>query len=211
MSNSYAFAPTALDADGVCASQTLGSAGNLTIDGVLASGGVATLGEQAHITLYSTGNYSAVTFTIYGTDTRGRSISETLAGPNNGTVTSALNYKTVTRIASGAALATAIIAGNSNALETPWIRVNQKEPIKAVSVEMSSGASFTYELQWANDGLAAITTNESNLVAFADATITAKTANAMLVTTTPVHAARLKITSFVGGTGTLRITEQGYR
>ena len=45
MSNSYAFAPTALDADGVCASQTLGGAGNLTIDGVLASGGVATLGE----------------------------------------------------------------------------------------------------------------------------------------------------------------------
>lgn len=211
MSNSYAFAPTALDADGVCASQTLGGAGNLTIDGALASGGVATLGEQAHITLYSTGNYSAVTFTIYGTDKRGRSISETLAGPNNGTVTSVLNYKTVTRIASGAALATAIIAGNSNALETPWIRVNQKEPIKAVSVEMSSGASFTYELQWANDGLAAITTNESNLVAFADATITGKTANSMLVTTTPVQAARLKITSFVGGTGTLRITEQGYR
>jgi hypothetical protein len=211
MSNSYTFSPTALDADGVCASQTLAGAGNLTINGALASGGVATLGEQAHITLYSTGDYHAATFTIYGTDTFGRSISETLAGPNNGTVTSVLNYKTVTRIASSAALATAIIAGNSNALETSWIRVNPREPIKAVSVEMSSGASFTYEVQWANHSLAGITTNESNLTAFADSTLTAKTASAMLVTTTPVEAARVKVTSFVTGTGTLRITEQGYR
>lgn len=152
-----------------------------------------------------------MTFTIYGTDTIGRSISETLAGPNNGTVSSVLNYKTGTRIASSAALATAIIAGNSNALETPWIRVNPREPIKAVSVEMSSGASFTYEVQWANRSLAGITTNESNLTAFADATLTAKTASAMMVTTTPVEAARVKVTSFVTGTGTLRITEQGYR
>ena len=67
MSTSYTFSPTALDADGVCASQTLGGAANLTINGALASGGVATLGEQARITLYSTANSRAVTFTIYGT------------------------------------------------------------------------------------------------------------------------------------------------
>lgn len=211
MSTSYTFSPTALDADGVCASQTLGGAGNLTINGALASGGVATLGEQARITLYSTANYSAVTFTIYGTDTMGRSISETMAGPNNNTVTSTLNYKTVTRIASSGALGTAIIAGNSNALETPWIRINPRAPIKAVSVEMSASASFTYEVQWANRGLESITTNESSLVAFGDSTLTAKTASAMLVTTTPVQAARVKITSFVSGSGALRVTEQGYR
>jgi hypothetical protein len=210
MSTSYTFSPTALDADGVCASQTLGGAGNLTINGALASGGVATLGEQARITLYSTANYSAVTFTIYGTDTMGRSISEAMAGPNNNTVTSTLNYKTVTRIASSGALSTAILAGNSNALETPWIRLNPREPVKAISVEMSSGASFTYEVQWANRGLESITTNESDLVAFGDSTLTAKSASAMLVTTTPVQAARVKITSFASGSGALRVTEQGY-
>lgn len=207
----YSFAPSALDADGVCASQTLGGAGALTINGALASGGVATLGEQAHITLYSTANYSAVTFTLYGTDTRGRSISESLAGPNNGTVTSVLNYKTVTGISSGGALATAVIAGNSNALETPWVRLNPYEPIKAVSVELSATASLTYEVQWANRPLAAISTNEGNLAAFADSTLTAKTTNAMLTLTTPAPALRVKITSFSSGTGTLRVTEQGYR
>jgi hypothetical protein len=211
MSTSYTFSPTALDADGVCASQTLGGAGNLTINGALASGGVATLGEQARITLYSTANYSAVTFTIYGTDTMGRSISEAMAGPNNNTVTSTLNYKTVTRIASSAVLGTAIIAGNSNALETPWVRMNPYAPIKAISVEMSAGASFTYEVQWANRPLSAITTNENDLTAFGDSTLTAKTASAMLVTTTPIQAARVKITSFVSGSGALRVSEQGYR
>lgn len=211
MSISTTFSPTALDADGVCASQTLGGAGNLAINGALATSGVVTLGEQAHITLYSTGNYSLLTFTLYGMDGRGRAISETLAGPNNSTVTSALNYKTVTRIASSGALATAIIAGNSNALETPWVRLNPREPIKAVSVEMSSGASFTYEVQWANRPLSDITTNESDLTAFADSTLTAKSASAMLVTTTPVQVARVKLTSYASGTGTLRVTEQGYR
>lgn len=207
----YTFAPTALDADGICASQTLGGAGNLTIDGALATDGVATFGEQQRVTLYSTADYHLVTFTLYGTDARGRSISETMAGPNNSTVTSTLNYKTVTRIASNGALATAITAGNSNALETPWVRLNPDAPVKTVSVEMSSGASYTYEVQWANRATTAIATNESDLTAIADATLTAKSASALLNIVTLVYAARVKLTSFSSGTGTLRISEQGYR
>lgn len=207
MGVTYTFAPTALDADGVCASQTLGAAGNLTINGALTSGGVATLGEQARITLYSTADYHATTFTLYGTDTRGRTISETMAGPNNGTVTSTLNYKTVTRIASSGALATAIVAGNSNTLETPWVRLNPYEPLKSISVVMSSGASYTFEVQWSPQFAVDLVTNENDLSAIADGTLIAKSANSLLNVTTLFPMVRVRLTSFSSGTGTLRIHE----
>lgn len=206
----YGFSPTALDADGVCASQTLGGAGDLTINGALATAGVATFGEQQRVTLASAGNYSAVTFTLYGTDARGRSISEALVGPNNSTVTSTLNYKTVTRISSSAALGTAITSGNSDALETAWVALDTRRPIKSISIELSSGASMTFELQLSNQSPQRIITNESEIVAFADSTVTGKTASFLITATTAIQAARVKVTSFVSGTGTLRITEAGY-
>jgi hypothetical protein len=45
MSILYTTAPTALDADGVCAAQQLAGVGNLVIAGALAVGGVATFGK----------------------------------------------------------------------------------------------------------------------------------------------------------------------
>lgn len=207
----YTFAPTALDADGICASQTLGGAGDLTINGALASGGTVTLGEQAKVTLYSTANYSAVTFTVYGTTKRGVSISESLAGPNNSTVTTTANFYTITRIASGAALATAIIAGNSNALETPWVRMDPTYPLKGVSVQMTSTGNFTYEVQYATSPLLDSTgaaVAETSILAVADGTLTAKSASAAVaMAANPWYGVRVKITSFSAGGGTLRVVE----
>jgi hypothetical protein len=210
---SYTFAPTALDADGVCASQTLAGAGDLTINGALASSGVATFGEQQRVTLYSTANYSLLTFTVYGTTANGAVISESLAGPNNSTVTTTSNFKTVTRIAASAALATAILAGNSNALETPWLRLNQYAPLKGIIVELSSGASLTYEVQYGtrvaqtDDGVAVA---ETAIVAVADATLTAKTATATTAATLPWPLIRVKVTSYASGSGVLRVAEARY-
>lgn len=208
----YTFAPTALDADGVCASQTPAGAGNLTINGALAASGVVTLGEQAKITAYSAANISNRTITVTGTQGNGAVISEAITGPNNGTVTTTRCFKTVTQVAISGAAAGAMTIGNSNALETPWVQLDPKSPLKAVSIQRNSTANYTYELQWANyvwSGLlsGAPITDDSLIAAFADATITNKTADALLVVTTPVQAARLKITAFVAGGGTLVINE----
>lgn len=92
----------------VAASQTLGAAGNLLINGSLASGGVATMAAQQLIGLTSTGNLSAVNFTISGTNDAGQTVTEVLAGPNNATVNSVNNYTTVTKIAASAAVGTAM-------------------------------------------------------------------------------------------------------
>jgi len=90
----------ALDADGICLSQTSGAtASTLTINGAKASGGVATLNSARQITLASAANLADKTFTITGTDVNGDALTESLTGPNNSTVTSTKHFLTVTEIA----------------------------------------------------------------------------------------------------------------
>jgi hypothetical protein len=109
----------------IAASQTHGGAGALTINGSLASGGVATLTQQQEIGITSTANYSAVNFTITGTDSYGRTISEVLAGPNNNTVDSVFNYKTVTSIVTSGAVATALTVDTIGVGASPEIPLDQ--------------------------------------------------------------------------------------
>ena len=54
----------ALDADSISQSQTPSGAGNLTINGAKASGGVATFDSARQVTITSAGNDSARTFTV---------------------------------------------------------------------------------------------------------------------------------------------------
>lgn len=103
----------AADADGVCASQTPGGAGNLTINGALASGGTVTFDEPRQVTIAGTGNEAGKTFTITGTDETGAAASEAIAGPNNSTVTTTTYFATVTQVAVDAGTAAAVTVGSS--------------------------------------------------------------------------------------------------
>jgi hypothetical protein len=73
---------------------------------------VAPLALPSTITLASLGNLSGVNFTIIGTDTHGVTQTEVLAGPNANTVASVNSYSSITSIAAGGAVATAVQAGN---------------------------------------------------------------------------------------------------
>src|SRR5438105_8434289 len=94
----------------IAAAQTTAGAGNLLINGTLATAGVAKLDAQRTLGLTSAGNLSAINFTLTGTDDQGRVISEVLAGPNANTVSSVLNYRTITSIAVSAAAGTNVTA-----------------------------------------------------------------------------------------------------
>jgi hypothetical protein len=89
----------ALDADSVCQSQSAGAAGNLTINGAKASGGVATFSAARQITVASSDNLATLTFTITGTDINGSALVEVVTGVNNNTVTTAGYFKTITQVA----------------------------------------------------------------------------------------------------------------
>lgn len=203
---SYVAAPTALDADGACQAQTTAGAGNLVINGALASGGIATFGEQQRVTLYSAADLRALTFTVYGTSRFGRVISEVITGPNAGTVTTNASFKTVTRVATDGAVGTNVTVGNSNVLETAWMILGTNYPFKGISVELSSGASLTYEVQY---GVRSLVGGEIDtaIQALEDNTLTAKTVSAGIVASIPYPLIRLGIKSFVSGTATLRVVE----
>lgn len=203
----YVAAPTAADRDGVCAIQQLAGAGNLLIAGALASNGVATFGEQQRVTIYSAGNLSALTFTVYGLTSFNDSISEAIAGPNNGTVTTTANFKKVTQVAVSGAVGTNVEVGNSNALETPWVELMTNQPLKGISVQLSTGASLTYEVQYGTRRRLSSSDAETSVLAKADTTLTTKTSSDSLAATLPWSTIRLKITSFVSGTATLRVVE----
>lgn len=98
------------DAVAVAASQTKASAGDLIINGTLASGGVATFLQKRVISVYSAGNDSARTFTVYGT-AGGVSINQSVTGANAGKVDTAGYFDTVTRVAVNGATASTVTVG----------------------------------------------------------------------------------------------------
>jgi len=104
----------ASDRDGVCQSQTPGGAGDLTINGALASGGSVTFDQPRVVTIYGTGNEEGKTFTIVGTDEAGTAQTETLAGPNNSTVATNNYFATVTQVSVDAATAAAVEVGSGD-------------------------------------------------------------------------------------------------
>lgn len=107
----------AADADSVCASQTPSGAGNLTINGANASGGVATFTAARQVTITCAGNDAGRTFTITGTDVDGTVITEDVSGADTDVSTSTKHFKTVTQIAVDDATAGAITVGmNTSAI-----------------------------------------------------------------------------------------------
>lgn len=122
----------------ICASQTPGGAGNLTLttpSGVsLANGDPTALTggcSQRRVLLTFAASEVGHNFTIYGnrakdawsksSDTYGPAISETIAGTGIGTVQSLQDFAIVTRVAIDAAATGAIKVGTNGVGSSPWI------------------------------------------------------------------------------------------
>jgi hypothetical protein len=150
---------TAADADGIALDQNLAAAGDLVLTGAaFVVSGVAVLGQQRKVILTSGAgdDVSAVTFTIYGTDSNGSPIQESLAGPNAGVVSSVLDYSRVTRIAASAAFGVGITvsAGTNGIGASPPVPLDQYVPDfnTMVAVILKSGA-VNYTVQYTFDNV----------------------------------------------------------
>lgn len=136
---------SAASANAICLSQTP-SAGALTINGALASGGVATLDVPRRVLITTTGNESAKTFVITGTDLTGNVVSESLTGPNIGAAFSVLDYKTVTSITISATAAAALIVGTNGVASSAWVRFDDWAP-SSISVQCVASGTVNYTVQ----------------------------------------------------------------
>ena len=118
--------PVALNTSGVAASQTPGAAGNLTLTAGTGTTSVTRpdntvvvqLDTPRAVTVTAAGANTA-TFTIYGYDQYGQSMTQTIAAPSTSTVATAKAFSQVSRIAISGAAGSAITAGFNNVLGLP--------------------------------------------------------------------------------------------
>ena len=171
----------AASANAICLSQTPGAAGNLTIAGALASGGVATMDTPRRVLITAAGNESTKTFTIYGTNWSGQNISETITGPNVSTAQSVLDYATVTRISISAAAAGAITVGTSGVASSQWVMLDHWANAQtAVQAVVSGTANYTIQqtLDSTNSTTAPVAPTSVTWFSSADAAVVNATASA---------------------------------
>lgn len=117
----YDVVPVAFSATAVAAAQAVAGAGNLTINGASATGGVATFDVPRTITIVSTNaGDTTQTATVTGTDVYGLAVSELIAFNGTTAVTGQKAFKTVTRVAISAALAGNGSVGSTDVFGLPY-------------------------------------------------------------------------------------------
>lgn len=210
-------APSATDRDGICQSQTPSGAGNLTINGALASGGVATLGAVTAPTVYGASDESGKTFTFTGTDKDGRTlVSAATTGPTAGaTVTCATSFKTITQVAVSAATTGAIeigVAGTGISRAVP-LDIHQSSFNVALDLDVTGTINATVQYTFDDPFGATYDPYLSTAQWIDHDTMVSLTADEQGNFTMPVRAIRLKVNSSSSGSANLNIiqTGMGYR
>ena len=207
-------------ANGICQSQAPAAAGNLNLNGTLVSAGVATLDTARRILVTSDGNDSAATFTIYGTNRDGVAQQEAITGLNATSKYTALDFKTVTRIAIDRAAVGNITAGTNGTGSSVWVMDNPGSRTfqlsVAVYVDPDLGAvTYTVEHTYDDPNKIGVTYDpppqNSSIapggfvppIAWPNSTLRDQTASGEAVYNNPIQYHRVTITA-----GTGRVTMQ---
>ena len=196
----------AADPNGIAEDQQLGAAGDLTLDGVLVAAGVAELGAQRQVELESAGNISATNFTITGTDQQNRPISETLAGPNAGTVATELNFLTVTQIAADASFGTDVEVGTNGIGASQTVPLDQYLTPFNVSLGVVITGTVDVTVEFTFDDVFGDFPGPHSWIPHPDLTNITADADATFIS--PVSACRL-LTNSGDGEAVLRIIQAG--
>lgn len=134
----------AASTNNICLSQTPTS--TFTINGSLASGGIATLDTPRRALITPAGNESAKTFTIVGTAANGSPQTEVIAGTNASAFYTNLDFATVTSITISASAAAAITVGTNNVASSPWIRFDDYS-LSQTAIQCTVSGAVTYTVQ----------------------------------------------------------------
>lgn len=203
--------------DSIATSQSVASATDLTLDGALSAQEyvyvaqippdvttrVATLSPAGFVTITSAGNDSGITFTIYGTNNSGASISETVTGANASTATSTLSFKTVTRVATSGATASTVEVGTAQSGQTDWIPMDIYTPSQVTNVSVTVSGTINYTVQYTNEDPFDLSITQQAVSHPTAALVGATTSQTAGVTGTLMRAMRFKVNS---GSGTARVT-----
>lgn len=137
----------AASANNIALSQTTAGAADLTLNGALVSGGVATLDVPRRVLVTNVGNDSGITFTVYGTWMGGQTISETLQGTSGSTVATTVDFATVTRIAvNGATSVSGVTVGTNGVAGSSWVRLDSWADAQT-AIQCNATGTVNYTVQ----------------------------------------------------------------
>ena len=122
------------------------TAGALTLNGALVSGGVATLDKPRRILITTAADETSRTFTITGTNWSGQTWGETITGVNATTAQSVLDYATVTSIVISGNAAGNVSVGTSGVASSPWVRLDHwASPEAAIQATVTGTVNYTIQ------------------------------------------------------------------
>lgn len=131
-------------ANNIATSQTPST--SFTINGALATGGIATLDTPRRVLFTPAANESTKTFTITGTNASGMPQSEAILGGNATVFYTNLDFATVSSITISAAAAGAITVGTNNVASSPWVRFDEYA-MPQTAIQCTVTGTVTYSLQ----------------------------------------------------------------
>lgn len=137
----------AADANCIAESQAVTGAANVLLNGDVVTGGVAVLDAPRQILITSVGNDSSITFTVYGTTFGGAPVTEVLQGTSGSTVSSSVDFATVTRIrTSGSTSVSGITVGTNESAGSRWVRLDSWANAQTV-IQCGVSGAVDYDVQ----------------------------------------------------------------
>ena len=198
---SFTRSQPAASGSSVAAAQLLNASGVITLNGVLVSGGVATLTVPAVLTAFSEKS-ATVNFVVTGTAPGGAPQTETLAVTASGTVTGSLSFATVTSVVASAPTSATISVGNGVPGYTAWIPLDIYTPNQVTNISAKTSGTINYSVEYTNEDPFDRSIQQL-AVPHPNASLTAASGDETQFTTTLMRAIRLKINS---GNGSVRFT-----
>ena len=165
----------------VAANQTPGAGAAFTLNGTLASGGIATITPPAQLIFTFAGNESANSFTVTGLDQGGNAVSEVVPGVNIGTSTSVLTYSVVKSVVATNAAAANIEIGNTQSASSQWFRMDEWAiPNIGIGVDVSGTVNYTVQQSFddPNSPTSPVTANAMHWINCPDLSLVAATVDA---------------------------------
>lgn len=202
---------TAAHTNEIALPQTPLGTGNLTLNGLSATGGVATLNTSRRVLFTFSDADAARTFVVYGTSgPSGIPIRETVSGANSpATSVTTLDFYTITRISVDAATVGQVTVGTNGVGSTQWFSADYQMHPVPISVAVAVTGTVNYTVNYTYDDLAPVPQGPTstpvvvNTTAWNDPILAAVAASGETTFDHPITGIRFTVNS---GTGSIAAT-----
>jgi hypothetical protein len=200
-----------VDDDGVFQNQTLGGAGNFTLNGAEVTSGEWVTPDlfAKQIGFTSTGNISGVTFTVSGYLDKNKTIPITetnITGPNNNTVETTNYFYSIQSVSASEAVGTNTKAGSVDEAVSQIIsikRTNSDRNERQVGLTFIVTGTINYTVQQTSDDVQSLTDRTFNWLDSDDSAVVAATTSKNSNYIALPQAMRVKINSYSSGAALL--------